>query len=334
LSRGLDVKIRRGLNLKVVRQGKPFALNVRRHGAVPYSKELTNNLLVLLRNSTEAATDVFTSLATEMAPNLDLAESITRHGLSGAAEDLDLFIYLGCVPCSSGYPSKHALQTAMLAMCIGVTIGWDQQTLLDLGLGCLLHDVGMLGIEQAMCHSKDTLSSADFREITKHPVYTIQWLRRYFGQIPPAAQMVCYQMHERCNGSGYPRGYKGDQIHDMAKVAAVADVFVALVSPRPHRPGMVPYHALKKILQDTKEGFYDPAAVRGLLNTVSLFPIGSHVAFNDGRVGRVIRTSGETYDRPIVEVWRHQDPSAEHVVIDLSQAEGLKISAALVGTHP
>lgn len=333
-SRGLDMKIRRGLNLKAACQGKPFALDVRRHGAVAYSKELTNSLLVLLRNSAEAATDVFMSLASEMAPNLDLAESITKDGLSGAAEDFDLFVYLGCAPCSAGYPSKHALQTAMLAMCIGVSMGWDEQTLLDLGMGCLLHDVGMLGVEQSIRHSKVTLSLSDFKQITRHPLYTIQWLRRHFGQIPAAAQMICYQMHERCNGTGYPRGYTGDQIHDLAKVAAVADVFVALVSPRPHRPGMVPYHALKKILQDTKEGFYDPAAVRGLLNTVSLFPIGSRVAFNDGRVGRVIRTTGETYDRPIVEVWKHQDPSTEHSVIDLTRAEGLKIRAALVGANP
>jgi HD-GYP domain-containing protein (c-di-GMP phosphodiesterase class II) len=141
--------------------------------------------------------------------------------------------------------------------------------------------------------------------------------------------MVAYQMHERCDGSGYPRGCQGGRIHELAKVAAVADVFVALVCPRPHRPGIVPYHAVKKILLDTKDGLFDVKAVRALLKTVSLFPIGSYVALNDGRVGRVVRASGDFYDRPIVEVWRRDDPYHNRSLVDLSQQEELHISSTL-----
>lgn len=177
---------------------------------------------------------------------------------------------MGMTLSSTGYPSQHALRVGMLAMSVGVTLGWDERTLLDLGIGCLIHDVGMLGLEGAMYRSKRVLTPSDLAEIAKHPVLTFETLRCNLDRVPPAARMVAYQMHGRSNGSGYPRGYTADQIHELAKVAAVADVFIALVSPRPHRPGMVPYHAVRKILDDTNRGIYDPASVRGLLNTVSL----------------------------------------------------------------
>ena len=72
-------------------------------------------------------------------------------------------------------------------------------------------------------------------------------------------------MDERCDGSGYPRGRKGKQIHPLAKIAAVADVFVAPISPWPHRPGFLLYKAMEHLIQGTKQGLYDTNAVRGLL---------------------------------------------------------------------
>ena len=70
---------------------------------------------------------------------------------------------------------------------------------------------------------------------------------------------------------------------------------MALVSPRPHRPALLPYHAITKMLLDVKEGLFDSTVVRGLLHTVSLFPIGSFVELSDGRVGKTI--FGRSYTR-------------------------------------
>ena len=80
---------------------------------------------------------------------------------------------------------------------------------------------------------------------------------------------------------------------------------------------------------DTKTGLYDPDVVRALLKTVSLFPIGSHVALSDGRVGKVIRAKGADYDRPIIEAWTRGDPLANRTIIDLSDQEDLRITNTL-----
>ena len=160
-------------------------------------------------------------------------------------------------------------------------------------------------------------------------MHTFDLLQPVFDKVPAAARMVAYQMHERCNGSGYPRGRTGGHIHDLAKISAVADVFIALASPRPHRHGMRPYHAMVKLLHDVREGLFDGTVVRALLQTVSLFPLGSYVALSDGRTGKVIRSNGEQYTRPVVEFTSHNNPNMEPLLVDLSQETDLQVVGAV-----
>ncbi len=329
LSREFDAAIAQGTGLGLPPQGTPFAQCVRKHGDRPYDPAGVERFRESAGRSALQAAELFGSLAGR-SPPLHLAASVSQEGLDQVAEDKDLFVNLGLTLPSNGYPSQHALRVGMLAMSIGATLGWDERTLLDLGIGCLVHDMGMLGLAPETYQQKRILSAAEFAVVAEHPVRLFEILARHADRIPDAARWVAYQIHERCDGSGYPRGYKRDQIHALAKVAAVADVFVALVSPRPHRPGMVPYHAMKKVLQDTKRGVFDGAAVRGLLETVSLFPIGSFVALNDGRVGRVIRAGEGGYDRPVVEAWNRSDLASAPAVIGLAQQQDLRVVNSLV----
>jgi len=332
LSRELDAKITQGLSLDLQPRGRPFAEQVQSHGAKPYDARTQRRFIQLIHRTTEQLRGLFSTLAMHGAAQLDVADSISRNGLSRVAEDRDLLVYVGATQSWGDFPARHAVRVSMLAMSVGTALGWDEQTLLNLGTGCLVHDAGLLSIESATDVDEQQLSDDDFAEIVKHPLLTFELLKPYMDRIPAAVRMVAYEMHERCDGSGYPRGYRGSRIHALAKIAAVAEVFISLVSTRSNRPAMAPYEALSKILHDTRDGLFDPQAVRGLLNTVSLFPIGSHVSLNDGRVGRVIRTTAEEYDRPIVEVWRGDEPPSNPGVIDLSRRGGLAITGALAGT--
>jgi HD-GYP domain-containing protein (c-di-GMP phosphodiesterase class II) len=218
----------------------------------------------------------------------------------------------------------------MLAMSIGTVLGLARQELIELALGCLIHDAGMLHVNPAYVNSQKPLGRSEFLEITKHPALTFDLVRQ-LPDVPAGARMVAYQMHERCNGTGYPRQRSANQIHPLAKIAAVADVFVALVSPRPHREGMLPYHAIEKVLQMASAGELDRDAVRGLIKTVSLFPIGSFVETSDGRIGRVLRANRELYARPTLELWYPSEPGRIEAV-DLAHNDRLQIVRPLNGT--
>jgi HD-GYP domain-containing protein (c-di-GMP phosphodiesterase class II) len=309
--------------------GEPFANAVKPRDPVSYDRDAMNDVAEHHQQCVEQLDSFYGSLKNGDNVDLSLVNSISQDTLVKAAEDLDLFVCLGINPTADSYPGRHSMHVSMLAMSIGANMGFDQKTLTELGLGCLVHDAGMLQINQKAFQARRVLDPLEFTEITKHPARTFDMLAENLDELPAAARMVAYQMHERCNGSGYPRGRTASQIHLLAKVAAVADTFTALVSPRPHRPGMLPYRAIVKILEDVKNGLFDPAVVRALLNTVSLFPIGSYVALNDGRVGKVIRSNGALYDRPVLEVWNRTNLFTRPEIVDLGQMPDLRVVRSL-----
>jgi hypothetical protein len=140
---------------------------------------------------------------------------------------------------------------------------------------------------------------------------------------------IAYQMHERPDGTGYPRQRKKEQIHFLSRVAAVADVYVALASPRPFRPGILPHTALQAVTQAAGEGRLDQAAAQALLRTLSAFPLGSYVQLSDGRVGTVLRSNDMLFERPVVETWTRGRLGEPAAVIDLSVEKDVTIRGPL-----
>jgi HD-GYP domain-containing protein (c-di-GMP phosphodiesterase class II) len=142
-------------------------------------------------------------------------------------------------------------------------------------------------------------------------------------------------MHERTAGMGYPRQVPGSLIHPLAKIAGLADTYVALVSKRPYRPAMLPYLAMETILDLAKLGYFDRETVRLLLVTLSLYPLGSYVRLNDGRVAKVMRTGGEQYAQPVVQIWEKRGASSfePSEMIDLRFGGGLAVAEAIETFH-
>jgi HD-GYP domain-containing protein (c-di-GMP phosphodiesterase class II) len=254
---------------------------------------------------------------------------LSQRHLDEIRVDLDEFVFRGLQPIIGDYPSRHSLQSAMLACSIGTTMGLNRDELLELGFGCLLHDAGMLLIPGQLLSSPEMFTTAQRLEVQKHCMHAANLLN-HCRNVPHGARHVVYQMHERMNGSGYPRQRAGNQIHILARIAAVADTYLALVSPRPYRHGLEPYQAVEKLLFSTRQGLFDASAVRALIHTVSMFPIGSGVALNDGRIGRVIRANQEQFARPIVELLAEDDSEYPREVVNLAELPEL----AVVSTTP
>jgi HD-GYP domain-containing protein (c-di-GMP phosphodiesterase class II) len=193
----------------------------------------------------------------------------------------------------------HGLHVAALSVALGVEMGLDDKALRVLYYSGLLANVGMLEVPAAVRNAGRRLSPAEFVEIEKHVILSANRLGRMPG-VPELAQVVVYQSHERPDGSGYPRGRARQSIHPFARVVQLADSYLALTSRRPHRPPLMPYAAMECLLKEAARHKIDPQALRALLRTLSLFPIGGLVALSDGSVGRVVRSNGESYAEPVV----------------------------------
>jgi HD-GYP domain-containing protein (c-di-GMP phosphodiesterase class II) len=298
------------------------------HGATPYDAVNLQRFAKKFDASLRQVEQLFDGLSQGDVNLAAPLAAVSSESLMRIADDLDLFISMGLTPATDKYPYKHSLQTAMLAMAVGTILGLKPDELIELGIGCLVHDTGMLKLNPELVNANRPLTKIEFLEITKHPTLTFDALRDAKG-VPNGSRLVAYQMHERLDGSGYPRRRTANQIHYLAKIAAVADVFVALVSPRPYRSELLHYHAMEQILHGARKGLFDTTVVRALLHTVSLFPIGSYVEISDGRVGKVVRSNRDAYTSPIIEirgaVGSADAPECPLEIIDLREDRELTI---------
>ncbi len=242
--------------------------------------------------------DLFTRFVSENEFDLTVAMQVVAQQRRHLSEDFDTALTLALQPLYDGYPVRHSVQSSMLSMAMGIDAGFTDDELEAIGLGCLVHDAGMLLVPSRLL-GVGPITERDRRELMRHPLAAAEALAR-LKEAPPAARYVAAQIHERLDGSGYPHGVKGSAIHRLARYAAASDTFLGMIAPRPHREAHEPYRAMEDILFAAHRGRFEAAAVRALLRVVSLYPIGSCVWLNDGRVGRVVRSNPETVDRPVI----------------------------------
>ena len=264
----------------------------------------------------EQAADLFTLFASEQRLDMLLAWQIVHRLRNHLTDDHDSAVALAAQPLYDSYPVRHSVQSSLLSMALGIEAGLTEAELLALGLGALVHDVGML-LMPARLIGAEAITDRDRRELVRHPQHAVAALEQS-AQAPVESIQVAAQMHERLDGSGYPLGLHGGEIHRLSRLAMVADTFLAMIAPRPYRPPHEPYRAVEELLFAAHRGRFDPAAVRILLRVVSLFPVGSCVWLSDGRVARVQRGNRHAIDRPVVVALdlEHDPPTLD--VVDLS----------------
>ncbi len=196
-------------------------------------------------------------------------------------------------------PNRMAHQ-AILAMRLGLELNYDERRSLAVGLCALMHDLGMIKVPKDVVESNGKLNDKQLKQLRQHPVDS-QRIVESFGPAFAWIGKIAVQVHERQDGSGYPRGLRGEQIHEIARIIGVIDTYLAMAQPRADRPALVTYNALKEII-DLRRAFFDPRLIKALIHVVSIFPLGSLVKLNNGEIGRVIGTSRLHPTRPLVEL--------------------------------
>ena len=136
----------------------------------------------------------------------------------------------------------HSQAVSDLAVAIAVELGLPPVEVEAIRVAGLLHDIGMVGIPDAIIDKGENLTSGEMARVRQHPLLAEEVLRPFPNLGPAVDYVVCH--HERLDGSGYPAGLRGREIPLGAQVVAVADVFVALIESRPFRGATLPEDAL------------------------------------------------------------------------------------------
>lgn len=228
--------------------------------------------------------------------------------------------------------AQHALHMSTLGMAIGVELGLNADNVGRIGVAGLVHDWGMLRVPREIRDSDRRLSEAEMIEVRKHPIYAIEILE-HVGGLPSLVPFIAYQVHEKMDGSGYPRGRIERNIHLFARILHVADIYAALTTPRPWRTAYTPYAAMRSLLSGDNQHGCDPLVLRALLRVKSLFPVGSYVSLSDASVAQVLRANGDKYTQPIVQLvqdskGRRLAGTSDAAIVDLA-ASPLAVAEAL-----
>lgn len=267
--------------------------------------------------------DLFTRFVADHELDMSLAWQVVNQHRRHLQEDFSSAVSLAVQPLYDGYPVRHSVQSSLLSMAMGVDAEFSDEELATIGLGSLVHDAGML-LVPARLLGIEPMTERDRRDLMRHPLHAAVALDNHPG-VSPSARCVAAQIHERLDGSGYPHGLKGSSIDRLARYAAVADTFLGMIAPRPHRAAHEPYRAVEEILFAAHRGRFDAAAVRTLLRVVSLYPVGSCVWLNDGRVGRVIRSNPEAVDRPVIVAMDLEHDPPDLRTVNLAQRPELSV---------
>jgi putative nucleotidyltransferase with HDIG domain len=148
----------------------------------------------------------------------------------------------------------HSVNVSTFALALAHAVGIERtQELIEIGTGALLHDIGKVMIPEAILHKPGPLDESEWSTMRQHPRWGVEIISET-DLIPEAAYMPIEQHHERRDGSGYPDGRCGEDIHIYGKIVAIADSFDAMTTNRVYRPAADSFSTLKELF-DLKDRF-------------------------------------------------------------------------------
>ena len=201
------------------------------------------------------------------------------------------------------YTFEHSVSVAALLVAFARELELPRDTLREIALGGLLHDVGKARVPEAILNKPARLSEAEFAQMKNHVLQGILLLQHTEG-ISPTALMVAGQHHERYDGSGYPNRLAGAQISLYGQMAAIVDVYDAISSNRVYHRGIPPSEALKKLLEWSAHHF-EPRLVHNFIRAIGIYPCGSLVRLASDRLAIVREQHESDLLHPVVEVIYH-----------------------------
>lgn len=200
---------------------------------------------------------------------------------------------------SDDYTYQHSMQVGMLSYYLALWMGYPNEEALTIGRAGFLHDIGKSKISPHILNKPGKLTKEEFDEVKKHPQYGHDIIVNSLHE--EYAAIGALQHHERSNGSGYPHGLTSEQIHPVAKIISVVDIYSAMISQRVYQDKRDLLYVLRELYRLSFEEL-DPQTTHTFIKHMIPNFIGKSIELESGESGMIVMTHPTEFFRPLIRV--------------------------------
>lgn len=263
------------------------------------------------------AEDIFSATIKNKQIPIKKTHALLQKSFKPLVKNSGVIDYLYELKNSSNSIYNHSIRVAILAGVIAKWLRYDDSKIKDIILAGFLHDIGKTQIEQKVIEKNiENLTPMEYEIYVQH---TIEGYNLLHGKqdISDGVKNAALQHHERCDGSGFPFSCHNDEIHDYAKIVAIADLYDTITTEREGFLKQTPFSAIERISKDMFTSL-DPKFCVPFLNNIQQSFIGSKVLLSNNKYGRIIQYPKGFTTQPIIKI-------DDETIIDLNTEHTLKI---------